>query len=1368
MSTSSADNSFASGSREQLLRNYLQVFVPAHEESGRLDRHTLTGPAPLSYAQQQLWFHSRVAAGKPIYNEQVTLHREGQLNLSFLRRALNEIVHRHEAWRTVFKVQDGQVYQYVEPSFEVPVRFLDLRSFSATDRDAQDWSMAHREVTTTFDLAAAPPIRALLVQLNDRKYRLHLTLHQIIFDGVSIFNIFLPELTALYNAFTSGAPPYFSELPIQYTDYALWEREQAERTALSAQLEYWQRQLAGAPTILDLPRDYAAPTKQTFRGAQINFSVPGQITEKLKELSRQQRVTLFMTLLACYAVVLSRHANQKDLLIGTVTSTRKRAELELLLGLFLNTVVLRIQLNDDMRFTDLLSYVREITLGALCNNDVPTQKLVEMVQPARDPGRNPLFQAMFVLEPPASLSPPGWSVTEMDVATGTSRVDLHLQMDDRPEGLVARLIYNVDLFEQETAVRLQQHFVSVLQNIVDQPDTYIRNIKLHVPPGRNSSQVSSNQVFPSNRFTSFSQEDSQRSICDRFEQQTLSHPDRIAIKTKSCSWTYDTLNRTANRIAHTLIDAHGGKNERVALIFQHDGMMIAALIAVLKSGKTYVALDPLHPSERTKYILDDSDASVLLTDNDSWTTAQRFAGTLPIISVDRIRANVPVSNLQLSISPTTTAYILYTSGSTGEPKGVVQSHQNVLFFIRAYTNALHIHADDRLTLISSFCFDAAVMDIFAALLNGAALHPIDVRQEGVTGLADCIDREHITIYHSTPTVFRYLLRNLAPTTRFTYPRLVVLGGEAVEQPDFELFKSHFSPDSIFVNGLGPTESTLALQYFLGQRSEIQRASIPAGYPVEGTDIVLLDDAGNVVDLRGEIGIQSAHVALGYWQRPELTAKAFLPDPAGGDRRIYRTGDIGYVLPEGSIAFLGRKDGQVKIRGFRIELGELEAVITRHPAVRSAAVTCEKHAGESRLCAYVVRETDESLGDRQLRRFLQTCIPDYMMPSRITFVPELPLTPSGKIDRLALVSLPQAQPTPDAAFVPPRDQIQVELVGIWEAILNTKPIGIQDNFFDLGGHSLLVAKLLASIERKFSRQLGMAAIFEAPTIEQLSQLLSCRAQSPPSRGVVPIQSSGSRPPFFCIRGGPLFRGLASELGSDQPFLGIHLQASDLERLRVPYDLRDVAAIFVERIQELQPVGPYYVGGLCVNGIVAYEVAQQLFAKGQTVGLVVLFDAQSPTFHAEFLRQYGSLKLMAARVQYHVSNLLKYRNFVEFSRDRLSGLRRRARRLLWDGAYALQFRVREMWVGDFDPVIHPAATRYYPLPFAGPALLFQSTEHPQGAYWDLQAHWKNLITDLKVYKIAGDHDSIFRGASVRVLAEKMASSLYQETLDTAVSF
>ena len=1033
--------------------------------------------------------------------------------------------------------------------------------------------------------------------------------------GVSKGYLNLPDLTAekfIPNPFSNepGARLYKTGDMVRYLPDGTMEF----LGRIEALLNYWKDKLGGELPVLKLPTDRPRPAVQTHRVAIESLALSKALSEALQAMSRREGVTLFMTLLAAFKTLLYRHTGQEDIVVGTPIAGRNRTELEGQIGYYMNTIVMRTDLSGQLTFRELLGRVRETVIGAYAHQDMPFEKVVEELAPERDLSRTPLFQVFFnhivsMGEKAAEL--PGLESEAVGGFDHASKFDMTLYVLEHGGCIALHLVYNIDLFDASTITWMLAHFESLCEGIVDDPGQCISALPLLTAATRQQLSTKGNTIQLTKSYTNIKAAEIDQSLPSRFVQQVKSYPDNIAVKTRKYEWTYQELNLEANRIAKRVLTECGDKEERIALLFGHDAPMVASLFGALKAGKTYVPLDPSYPVERLAYILEDSNACAVLTDSLNVELAEGLAREkLQIINIDAPQSTPPLENVDVSVTPEALAYILYTSGSTGRPKGVMQNHRNVMHFIRVYTNNLHISEDDRLTLISSYSFDGAIMDIFGALLNGATLYPINIKEETAEGILQWLIDQEMTLYHSTPTVYRYLLGYLDPPRKLSLMRLVVLGGEEVFRRDVELYQQHFEPDCLFINGLGPSESTVTLQYLINGDSAIRRTAVPVGYPVDETEILLLTETGEAAEVYGEIAIRSPYIALGYWQQPELSDKVFLPDPEGGSRRIYRSGDLGRLLPDGSIEFAGRKDAQVKIRGIRIEVGEVEVVLGQHPAVSEVVVVPGEPAhGDRQLVAYLVISAQPSPSIAEIRGFLQQKLPDYMIPSVFMFLDALPRTPNGKVDHRAL-------PEPDLErsrleteadpFVAPRDALDLQLAKIWEKVLGVQNIRMEDNFFDLGGHSLLAVNLFARIRKIFGRDLPMTALFQAPTIRRLASIIRQEGVSSPWSSLVPIQPDGARPPFFCIHGcnGRVlhFYDLARHLGSDQPFYGLTAKGREDDQDLHPL-IEEMAAHYIKEIRTVQFDGPYFIGASGAGCFIALEMAHQLESQGENVALIV---------------------------------------------------------------------------------------------------------------------------------------------------------------------
>ena len=1046
-------------------------------------RHKRPEQLPLSYAQERLWFLDRLEGSSSEYNMAEAVRLRGKLNVSALDRAMKALVERHESLRTRFGETDGEPFQVVEPTCHVALELEDL--FDVENATGEETARAAlcREKENPFDLNCGPLFRIKLFRLGELDQILLWTCHHIISDGWSV-TIFNREIAALYEAFCENRQNPLSPLRIQYADYGLWQRNQFSGENSQALVAYWRNQLADAPR-LELPTDRPRPARQTNSGARCSVSLSRDLTSRLKVLSREENCTLFMGFLAAFKLLLSRYSGQEDISLGIPAVNRNRMEIEGLIGCFLNTLVLRTNLSGKITFRELMRRVRKVTLGAYANQDLPFEKLVEELQPERSLSHSPLFQVFLnfisIEEEPFILS--GLEAENVEQESIKAKFDITLYAYEREEGLFLDLVYNTALFEAATAERMLSRFRVLLEAIVANPDQHIGALPLLTPEDQKTYTVSDNRVRPMNPHAHFPLDAVEQSIGARFEEQVRKHPRRIAVRTPAHEWTYVELDRRANVIAREILRICPEGDDRISLLLEHDAPMVAAILGALKAGKTYVPLSPSHPRQRLERVLLDSQPRMLVADAANAALGRELAvGAMDLLLIedlgdegDAVRAIVPPERL---------AYLLYTSGSTGEPKGVAQDHRNVLHHIRNYTNSLHISSCDRLVMLASYGFDAAVMDIFGALLNGATLLPFDIRNHDFNELDEWITAEGATIYHSTPTVFRHFFRTLPKNRSLPSLRLVVLGGEAVHSQDFELFRQRLPDGCILVNGFGQTEYSFSLQYSADSKMEFASCSIPIGYPLDETEVFLLDAEGHPGQIFGEIAIRSPYLSEGYWRRPELTALAFKDDRREGKLRTYCTGDLGRLRVDGTIEFVGRKDFQTKIRGNRVELGEIEAVLRQHSQIQSAAVVA-RHSSENEqeLVAYVVLKEAGSVSGIQLRGFLAKSLPDYMVPSALVTLDKMPLTANGKINRKAL-PLPECERSTQD-YVPPRTPFERTLAEIWSEVLGVEAIGVHDDFFEQGGHSLIATRLVSQMRRSFDVEIPIRAVFEKRTIENLA-------------------------------------------------------------------------------------------------------------------------------------------------------------------------------------------------------------------------------------------------------------------------------------------
>jgi len=860
---------------------------------------------------------------------------------------------------------------------------------------------------------------------------------------------------------------------------------------------------------------------------------------------------------------------------------------------------------------------------------------------------------------------------------------------------------------------------------------------------------------PSGTFVEFRKEEIEQSIPSRFEQQVGKYLDRIAVKTINHTLTYDALNKMANRVAQAMLRHQGKGNEPVAMLIESDAPMIAATIGVLKAGKICVPLDPSHPQARITYILKESEARLILTNNKNLARAKEMADDgCQAVNIDDLDTSLPDKNLGRSYSADTSAFILYTSGSTGEPKGVIQNYRNLLHNVMKWTNDFRICPDDRLSFVGS-----ARRDIFRALLNGGAVYPLNLKEEGLARMGRWLMENGITILHSVPTPFRHFLDTLTGKERFPALRLIVLLGGPLYARDVELYRRHFSPTCILVNSLGSTETRNYTYYCVDKDTQITESIVPVGRVVEDSEVLLFNEAGEPIGFNqvGEIAVKSRYLSPGYWRKPDLTRGLFRPHPKGGNERLYFTGDLALTRPDGCLIYVGRKDFQVKIRGHRVEIAEVESALLDHNGIKEVAVVAsESRTEDKRLIAYFVPSRRSAPTVGELRSFLKEKLPDYMIPSAFVMLRALPLTPNGKIDRRALPAPDQTRPEVETTFVAARDALELQLTHIWEKILGIQPIGLKDNFFDLGGHSLLAAQLIAQVEKVIGKNLPLATLFQAPTVEQLARILRQKGWSAPWSLLVPLQLNKSKPPFFC-HGASL--EMALHVGADQPFYG--LQPHGQDGRRAPSTVEEMAADYFKEIRTIQPEGPYFLGGYSFGGIVAFEMAQQLQKQGQKVALLVLIDPAGPNNDLSPHRVSSAVNITPFRHEtyQHLHNLArlglreKLTYISERMKWRLDEINRKIKMMVCRFYLRIGKRVPpRLRMFYFFEVGRHARQKYAPQIYPG-RIIFLKAERSS-------LEWSGLAAEgLEIHEVPGRHLDLLRAAHAQVIGENLRACLEQ---------
>ncbi|HEY0553754.1 MAG TPA: amino acid adenylation domain-containing protein, partial [Thermoanaerobaculia bacterium] len=1090
------------------------------------------GDLPLSFAQQRLWFLDELAGGEsPFYNIAAALSLTGRLDGPALEWALDEIVRRHEALRTTFrKGPEGKPVQVLNPHRPFQVPLADLRGLPPAVRATEALRQARLGIARPFSLSRGPLFRVELLRVEDEQHALLLSMHHIVSDGWSL-EVLVRELAALYAAFAAGLPSPLPELPVQYDDFARWQRRWLGGAPLDGQLAYWRRQLEGVPLVFELPADRPRPAVQTYDGGTVLVHLPAPLAERLQALSRAHRVTLFMALLAAFATLLERHTGRRDILLGTPIANRNRAETAGLIGFFVNMLVLRADLAGDPGFDRLLARVREMALGAYGHQDLPFERLVEELQPARDLSRHPLFQVCFAMAstPWHALDLPGLTLGFVDAGAAVELYDLTLQITDTGQGLDARLSFNADLFDEATIVRLGGHLEALLASLAEDPRRAAAEVEILSTSERRQllGEWSGARPAPAEALP----------VHALFEARVRLRPAAPALVWKGGEISYEELDRRANRLAHHLLGLGLKPEGIVALRLESALDFTAAALAVWKAGGAFLPLDPRWPRERQSWALADSHAQALVT-------REPIQGEMvPVVDLDAIREAISAESSDdpgVEVDPGQLAYVIYTSGSTGEPKGVAVGHRAFSLHAQEMARLAAIGPGDRLLQASSFAADMSLEQVFPPLLAGAAVLPWHPEVAGVPELTRDLRGSGVTmidlptaLWHQAATEWAQGLSHPdLPALRWAFT-----GGEAIPPDALALWRRTPFAHVPLVNGYGPTEATVTTALYMAtpdQQDPRILARLPIGRPVAPHAVYLLDDCGGLVPpgAVGEICVGGPALARGYLGRPEATAAAFVPDPFSslhGERgaRLYRTGDLARFLPDGNLDFLGRRDAQMKLLGYRIEPGEIETVLARHRQVRAAAVAIVNWRDASdpnrrTLAAWVV-SAPGGVSAAELRAFLQEKLPPHMVPASFTPVDELPLTTSGKVDRDALARSGPQQEAPEApsettvgATEAPDAIVTIEtkVIEMWKEVLGIDEVGPDDNFFDLGGHSMLVAWVRANIQEEFGVDLEMVELFNYPTARALAGRLRQELGTAPAAEdvseVSPAGASGISP------------------------------------------------------------------------------------------------------------------------------------------------------------------------------------------------------------------------------------------------------------------
>ena len=1050
------------------------------------------GGLPLSFAQQRLWFLNQLEPGNPNYNIPIALRLSGSLDVAALESSINGILLRHETLRTSFSVLNNEPVQVIAPFNALTLPLIDLSPLPLEQAEVEAAALRDAEARQGFDLAEGPLLRVRLLRLSEDEHVLLFTMHHIISDGWSM-GILVREVAALYEAHRMGEEAELAELPIQYADYAVWQREYLSGEVLEQQLGYWTQQLAGAPAMLELPTDRPRPAIQSFRGSAFNFSCSPELSRALRAFSRREGVTLYMTLMAAFAVLLHRSSGENDVVIGTPIANRNRMEVEGLIGFFVNSLAMHVKVGGDPTFGQLVARVREVVLGAYAHQDVPFERIVEELKPERDLSRSPIFQVMFAWQNASSeeLELEGVRIGYEGAGAETAKYDLGITMWERAgdkdvEGL---LDFSTDLFDEERMRRMSEHFITLLENIVANPEDRLSTVT-SLPEAERQQQL----VEWNDTRTAYPQE---LCIHQLFEAQAARTPDAVAVICDGRQLTYRELNSRANRLANYLRELGVKPETIVGLCLEQSEEMMVALLGILKAGGAYLPLDPSYPAERLNYLMADAQVSILLTA--SALAEKTGAGTAQVICLDTLGEAIACEsdeNIQGRVTAENLAYVIYTSGSTGLPKGVLVQHRSLVNHGLSVSARYGLQASDRVLQFASMSFDVAAEEIFPTWLSGATVVLWPARhQVSFTEFQQFVENHNLSVLNLPTPYWQEWVQalvgkqNALPATL----RLMIVGSAQGLPERFATWQKLAGERVQSFNAYGPTEATITstIHQLNYQSNGDQLQSVPVGRPISNTQVYLLDEQLNPapVGVPGELYLGGDGLARGYLRQSALTAERFIPHPFSkvGGERLYRTGDRARYTRAGEIEFLGRADNQVKVRGHRIELGEIEAVLAQHQAVRDVVVIASNGiSDEQYLLAYVVAKP-EPPAVAELRGHLRARLPEYMVPAAFLFLDSLPLTPNGKVDRRALPAH-EAALASTSSNLAPRTATEELLAGIWAEVLKRDEPGIRDNFFDLGGHSLLATQVISRIREVFGLEVPLRQLFEGPTVEAMAEAI----------------------------------------------------------------------------------------------------------------------------------------------------------------------------------------------------------------------------------------------------------------------------------------
>ncbi|MEH2435495.1 MAG: amino acid adenylation domain-containing protein [Nostoc sp.] len=1357
------------------------------------------GNLPLSFGQQRIWFLHQFEPASSSNNMPVVVRFTGNLNVAVLEESLKEVVRRHEVLRTTFPAVNGKPTQVIATDVSLTLPIIDLRQIPDEKREAEAYLLATKEAHQPFNLGNGPILRLLLLRFCDREHLLIWNMHCIVCDGASS-DVFYQDFTTIYKALSAGKASPLTPLPVQYADFTNWQYQWLQGEVLESQVNYWKQKLEGNLPIIKLPYDHPRPQGvQTYQGDRAALLLPKTLNHTLTNLSQKWGVTLFMTLLTVFELLLYRYSAQEDLLISFASASRGQVETERLIGFFSNTLVLRSNLAGNPTFRQLLDRVRKDCLEAYSHQDLPFERLIEELRPEQQ-SRNssPLFQVKFSLNPPWSngrgmgaVQLPDLTITSLFgyIYHGKTKYDLTLVLREQDNGLGMVFDYNAEMFDASTIERMLGHFKTLLEGIVANLDQPISELPLLTAGEQHQVLIDwhgKQANYPQNTC-----------IHQWFEAQAKRTPNNIAVSFESQQLTYQELNQRANQLAHYLQTLGVKSGILVGLYVEPSLEMIVGLLGILKAGGTYVPIAPTSGQNGLAFILEDTRISLVLTQ--SSLVEKLSEHQVQVICLDSDWEAIAVhatENPDCHTTDITLACVMYVSGSNRKPNGIAITHHNLVTHSLAISETWELSQSDRLLLISSISCDTFIESLFPTWITGAtAILQAQELQNSTAQFFPFIAQQQITVVNISTSFWYELIKepSVSPQSLPAILRLVMVGGEKVSRNAYLTWVEKVGKQVRWLNAYGSLETTLTTTVYdpeTAAEASSTRPEIPIGKAIANTQIYILDRRSQPlpIGVTGEIYISGIGITQGYFNRLELTSEKFIPNPFSSESGsyLYRSGDLGRYLNDGNIELIGRQDNQAKIRGFRIDLTEIETILGQYPGVQNTVVIAREDVpGDKHLVAYLVPKQGETFGSEQLLSFLQQKLSEHLLPSAFVIVDSLPLNANGQVDYKALAALNPTTSKIEKIFATAENPLQLQLTEIWENVLGVHPIGITDNFFDLGGHSLLAVRLFSQIEKIAGKNLALSILLQAPTIEQLANIVERERCSKPGVAATPtddvksetsvpwsslvaIQPNGSKPPFFCVHGfsGEVlrFRELAVHLGSDQPFYG--LQPQGLDGKQLPYTrIESMAAHYIQQIQTIQPHEPYFIGGYSSGGIIAYEMARQLVMQGKKVAFLVLFDTYG-------LRNIESVPLQKTASS-HKSFLTIASNYVfEQVKRNTDRLKSQIKEILWRIVFhfhliigrPLPYSNRKFMV---EEATRQALRKYVLQVYSGRATVFRTEDGLVVGQReaDSKMGWGKLaLGGVDIYDISGIHNSIFKEPHVRSVSKKMKDCIDQIIAET----